>query len=215
MKSHHFCLSNSAAWRAAVPPSPCPGPPSSLWHRDGSSGCSATFTADKHGWEILSLEVMRFYLDRTMTSIKPTHTNEPKIQNNYWKHFERKAENYQGKHNSQTLAPVLAANGSACCCCCQVTPVLTVPSVPSICFAFQPLLNLSGLAEKILCVICEQPKTYIFYLHLSLTYIAFGITEGLFMFLHIQEYKKITFSIWMDIYVLTQTPWCSYTHMPW
>lgn len=63
---------------AAVPPSPLPGPPRSLLAlKTAAAAALPPFTSDKHGLEMLSLEVMSFCLDRMMTRIKPTHTNEP------------------------------------------------------------------------------------------------------------------------------------------
>lgn len=64
---------------AAVPPSPLPGPPRSLLAlKTAAAAALPPFTSDKHGLEMLSLEVMSFCLDRMMTRIKPTHTNEPR-----------------------------------------------------------------------------------------------------------------------------------------
>lgn len=64
---------------AAVPPSPFPGPPRFLLAlKTAAAAALPPFTSDKHGLEMLSLEVMRFCLDRMMTRMKPPHTNEPR-----------------------------------------------------------------------------------------------------------------------------------------
>lgn len=52
------------------------GPPSFLLALKAAAA-PPPFSSDKHGLEMLSLEVMSFCLDRIMTSIKPTHANKP------------------------------------------------------------------------------------------------------------------------------------------